>query len=302
MTTLSIRSKLFFIVTIIAFCTLNVLGQKVDFYLSGRALGPSFQEHTYQSESNLRFISTISDSTISVTSSVVNRETTRSYTPKTGAEIILGADFQINEIMRLSTGAGFTYNAFSIQSSSVNLSTMVISTEIQPGNTTSVNIFSSNCNYTNSISDLAPVNRDPKFSIIDLTIPLLLSIDAMGDRLDVNLGAFLSTPIYSSEYREYITVERDDTPGSNECTWIRVEEHNRSGNNLRNAKLAASIGLEFRMTDKLSFLLDGRKSMTNLFISEDFQSYPLSNDNYRPVSLSLGIKYRLGKSTKTTEK
>ena len=209
------------------------------------------------------------------------------YIPQLEYSLFGDVDFRLSKRLEISTGLGFSFYSIDIErsSSAKFLKSEVLDTVPYER----LLVSNSGCDSTVFIQIGGDViKRD--FRLLDLHIPLSIKYELF-DGLKVNLGARLSTPVYSwqkgAKYRQEVKLE----DGKAICFQSTVRNVDHSGDGIQQIRMSMIGGLHYRIFDNLEVNVLVAKSLSNVF----------NNDNnfntkgvFKPLQIRLGASLLLG--------
>lgn len=306
-------NKLIFSLTIILTIILlvipkSIVSQKNTFSISGRTQYipelNNFNNRTYQSYS----IKELNDSLLIKTYYKGSSIYEYIYSAKLGYELIGNIKFNITDRLILKTGLGLNFISFNTNSEVYRFESEQLSIDTIPKTTsTPVTPSSSTCdNYINSFFDLREIQKGIDYEIISLKVPLEINHLFLSNKLNLGLGVFIQTPLYSTKTEEYITTEREESNGITSCKYVIITRKDKSGNSLNNLQMGLSGNVSYKILKNIAFEIGITKEFRNVFYQdENNQSgYFLSSSNfeYNPYKLHLGLEYLFGKKEKNKVK
>ena len=263
------------------------IGGSISYNLTGTAT--SFEEFSFRSIRILNDSIGVIDSTFSMTEQV------NEYSSKTGLNVHGKIQIQISDKLNLETGLGLSWNSTDRSSMRNSLSfdrTAVDTIDLNSSSTPDV--FTSSCDaFTNSFQDfdISDVNQ---IHAIHLTIPVELTYSVLENLLEVGIGGYMRTPLFTSFSREFLRIERQQAGQQTLCTLVEVREHDQSGNGFRNLQLGFSAGIKYYVDEDLRITFAADKLLNGLFIDPDSQPFPLNDDEFNPWTFSIGVDIPIG--------
>lgn len=280
------------------FISSNVIAQNVQFKLDGKVKYIRADSTQYQTEASGFSNVFINDSTYLRRSIEYRTTRQKKYTPKIAYELNGQFIFSLSNRFSLSTGLGFNYMSFDIASDIV-ASEFVFTSEDTIRSSIEESTFFSSCDvYENSIQDLGELKQGIQQDILNLMIPMKLHYHLVPNLINVQLGAYLQTPIYSLQQRERIQFHREMINNQNVCSYEKISEKDTAGNGLRNMQVLCSIDIEYLINAQLSFEIGLRKNFSNTFVDIEFQQTPYDHEVFKSLALNAGMAYTFSKKEK----
>ncbi len=281
------------VVIFTSFICINFLsGQTNKFSITARTnfLQTQAYQTTYQYQSN--FASPLNsqqwlEQLVNV--SVTNK---REYEPKLGFEVFGLFTIRISNKIALRTGLGLNYTSLNIMGGAIDSEFDVIRQDTVPARE-----FTSSCNvYENSISDLGEIKRGVDLSIFNLIVPIGLQYQFINNKINLEIGAVLQTPLISNAKSEAFRIEREESPNGNKCTFVKIKRNDGSGNSLQNSQIGGMVNVHYSILNNIRLELGVRQMFSSQFVKEEWQTFPITRDLLRPLILSIGINYGFEKS------
>ena len=284
--------KFILLLSLFVLCLTSVEGQQ--FSITGKLNYIQDDEHQYTDQyMGYEFpVMMLNDSMYIRTNYLYTTTYERLYTPDFGGEITGKVAFELFDNLSLRSGLGLNYMSFGIDSKHISTTYEYLGMDTLKISSGTPGIISFGCDsFKNSYSDIAPLKKGITQQLLNLVIPLELEYNLLHHRLFLRGGAYLQTPIYSSTDNESIRIESEVTNGIEICEYVKVENHNTSGNSLNHLQFGATANLAYRLSNSLNIELGISKDLSNTFSKEEYQIYPLKGDEFKPLKFSLGIEY-----------
>ncbi len=211
------------------------------------------------------------------------------FTPKLEYSIFGGIDFRLSQRLEVSTGLGFSLFYFGIDRSFniKELESMVLDTI--PSAKVSNRFFDSSCDsIVSTQSGGALINSD--LGLLDLQIPISLKYELF-DGFKVDLGARLSTPIYTSQNGFKYESSKRVEDGKIICTSSTHGFTDHSGDGFRQMRLSVIGGIHYKILENLEVNILAAKSMHSVFVNQG-QYYQARV--FKPVQIRLGASLFFG--------
>ncbi|MCO6489853.1 MAG: hypothetical protein J5I98_15660 [Phaeodactylibacter sp.] len=214
-----------------------------------------------------------------------------------GAQAALQLAWELGPKMSIQSGLGLRLHSYEIQAESFYGPTEGIPVDTLEDYTPSSNFPGTTIGgctyYTNSSSDVERPRPFPLYWVAELDIPLRVNYGLIPGKLHILAGAHLRSPLFSRRTTESIDLERETLPnGDIACTYTKVEQANRSGDYLRDATLAGSLGIQFWL-GRLGLELEGQQQFSDRFADPQVQSSMRGRFVARPYEAGLKVLYRL---------
>ncbi len=211
------------------------------------------------------------------------------FTPKLEYSIFGGIDFRLSQRLEVSTGLGFSLFYFGIDRSfnQKELESMVLDTI--PSDKISNRFFDSSCDsIVSTQSGGVFINRD--LGLLDLQIPISLKYELF-DGFKVDLGARLSTPIYTSQNGfKYESSKRVEN-GKIICTSSTNGYTDHSGDGFRQMRLSVIGGMHYKILENLEVNILAAKSMQSVLVNQGQYNQARV---FKPVQIRLGASLFFG--------
>lgn len=192
----------------------------------------------------------------------------------------------------LKSGLDLLYSRYEINARTFTTFGDVISSDTVSSTNFNFVIGSPLCDrYANTFSDLQDQASRPSQDILMMRIPIVLQFEGLlGDDFDLQIGAYMQTPLYTSYSSNSILLKSEAVNGENLCTWF-LTEPDHSGQNIRNSQFGASVGLSYEITDRLDLVLRAENTFSNILsASPDFK---YRGSRFRPMSMQVLVQYEL---------
>jgi len=279
--------------------TSSCLAQRLNFYLNAKVN----RYEVYVFDRAESFISTDSEF-VNDTTRIFNRYTNsftqrKNYNADLGFELTVTADVMLHDRISLGAGLGLGYSSFSLgREQFSNTRTFVNSVTV-------VGDFNANlpdipfCDrFTNTRSDLPDLNREERVTLYDLLIPVSIEYKLIREKLDLQLGVLIQTPVNAEAKREFYTTRREAVGNEIVCTHAIGVTDNFNLKKLKDVKFSPQAFLRYHFFDGLRVDLGVRKAVSDTFYNTDFQ---FDENEYKPLNYSLGFSYALAKSKLSRE-
>ena len=146
----------------------------------------------------------------------------------------------------------------------------VLKTDTIPLPTNGNNGFLSFCDTTIQLTSELP-DRDSKYSIATLEVPLMLRYSILPGKLTIGLGAKMNVPLrIVRRQRGFFFDRQTDDTGFSTCTTGLRDFKDTSGNGFRDFNLSISADAEY-WVDRIGFSIGIDKRLTNLFVEPEYQ-------------------------------
>lgn len=245
----------------------------------------------------------ITDSTATRSTFARMQETIQTYNQELSYELMAGMRLKLNDKINLNLGLGVNSLSFKVESEFTPLvqGTLISTDTVSFTPSTSPTSTSFCDEYINNFNDIGSVESGIAYDFINLRIPLELSIALLEEKLRLNLGGYLQTPLFTRSYREYIGLNRELIDGLHYCEYERVEDIDKSGNFINNLQYGYSISAEYYLRKKIAVTLGAIRDLGNIFYLDDTnQSFTSSND-LQTTRYNVGVKYILNPQSDTIE-
>lgn len=266
--------------------TFSLIG-KLNYY-------PTTTENV-SNERELSYLSPLTDTT--ATRSLIRsiNTVTKTYEPELGYELKGILTFPIGKKIGIRTGVGINYLRFSSSSEIVESLQETLFSEIISysfGN----NGFSYCDVYTNSFSDVGPIDGGISQSLFHLIIPLEVDYQLIPNFLSIRPSLVLQTPLFSQRERSYISTTREFIQNEAHCTYEKITENDRSGEGIRDFQLRYGIAVAYTVTSKITVSLNASKNWNSTFVDAEYQSYPYGDEKFQPMNFGIEVEYHFSKS------
>ena len=289
------------IIKVIALLTLQIIvtanflnAQTIEFSLNGKINRIKNSSDIFNSENISTRFDFISDSTQVISTGLSNIRYRNSYQAEIGFEFGLGMDISLNERFSIATGLGFTYSEIRIQNEIIDSQFDILNSDTIPSMSSPPPIsLLFGCSYTiNSISNLPQISANqPIVSFIDLSIPIGIQYKIIPDKLDLQIGGLLQTPIYADAPRKQYDLQRTPTANGIECEWVIDEYQDDSMKRFSFARISLQSTVRYHFLKNVSAEIGVRKMLNNAYRQEEFNGPDLE---FRPLSYTFGFRYTLG--------
>lgn len=289
-------------VNLILFSLIPVVttGQIISFSLQGNVSYTNpVEKNSYHGDSTY-FFQHLNDSIAIRTRGFYEAINLLKYTTTPGFQFIPRIHLAFNQRFSLALGMGAEYMTFTRKENYIYSRFSGVS---GPGDTINTkSIFDPPvmvCDvYENSIQDLLPLQEGTDYTFINLLIPIEFSYQLVADKLSLNTGLFLQTPLYNVSVKESIVQNIRTENGKTICRYVVGKTENKN-NNAKNALLGISCSLTYRFADNFSLHGGIYKTMDNIFHVTNLNSIIFEN-HLNPLRFTLGLQYHFGSYIKTT--
>lgn len=286
--------KKIFLISFLLNSCFFLYGQNFQLRIDGKVNFYREDAHRYLSTSENHVLSPLNDSMSLRHITILTTSQSRIYEPQPGYSLNARTQFKLSKKLVLFTGIGINWFNFKSSSMINDSHSEVIRTDTIH-NATIINAFNDCDRFENSISDFGIIDRSVQQQAIHLSIPLELRLVLKPNKLSVQAGLFLQTPIYARNKQEYLRINKEETSTETVCHYEKIVENKKAGNSFAYLQMGLSGEIEFMLTPKLGFIVGARENLTNLFSVESSQISPHGSEHFRPFDVNVGIAYWLGK-------
>lgn len=221
------------------------------------------------------------------------------FSPEAGHEIGLTAEIQLKKRLKVIAGIGTQFVKIDHTSQFTDIDFIPVITD-----TLIVRIIDSSpfggCSFTiNSPADLPDPDRDPELALLDLSIPVQIEYAIIPDKLDLNLGAIIQTPLLAKATYENLYLHRTYYPGEIVCEY-RIKEYEYAAlKNLNNIKFNLQAMVKYELFTGVKVYAALRQMLSNTFdvhVNDFRRKYQFKLQGY-----SFGVSYMLGKKKLTND-
>ncbi len=260
---------------------------------------PPYEEQQYREE-QINLLNILNDSMAISQTAIEQSVTSTDY--KTSPGFSAGAKLHLDISDRISLGTGLLTEFFSFQGEMKYISSRLVitSTDTIAYKRNIINVY--HCDYyENSISDLGPLQNGIKYKMLNLTVPLEVSVKIIPGKLYLDGGVYMQTPLYTFTRQEYYSSSMRIENGKTICKYyIRVEENN-SGIRFANIQLGLSGTLGLVITNQIHLNLGIAKTWSNVFDNRSNNLFSTGNFQvFKPMRISAGIQYNFGYFSKNS--
>lgn len=242
----------------------------------------------------------IDSSTITLSDAVA--EYKYDFKPEFGINGGIQLHVPINKSVNLVTGFELSYQRFTSAQEQVaitNLFTNVDTFQLNPSQPPSLE---NSCDvYTNSVLDVVD-NYDISNTILFLKIPFLLESRIWQNRLNVQLGGYIATPLASSVskpwYREEMT-NTTDVSGNEitECTFHPITNKDKSGSGFKNFIPGIQVNLAYLIWKNISVEIGLSQTWGSYYSGRNqFFYLPEGGIETKATQISAGLRIDLEKN------
>jgi len=295
----------FHISLILLFISISVLGQTVNFSLDGS--GQYISPENFQSEERevTSTTTTFVDSLRVLTTYKRKYTTIQEYNPKVGINVTGNIHIKITDRLNLNTGLGLNYLLFDSHINSIfdfetqeiiSIDTIIISEDSEtPGASGIPGAFGgSQCDVFTGTIDFRDVKDGQSNHILSLKIPLEVEYILLEDKFFVSAGGYLQTPLFTSVVWENITTtEIEEINGETVCEYEKVINKNKTGSTFSDLQVGVGGSFTYMFSNKLGIKFGVAKDLNSIFNKPESSLY-LSTNAFKPLKVSLGLRYRFG--------
>lgn len=260
---------------------------------------PAYEDQRYR-EGKIDILDILNDSMAISHTGIAQSVTSTDY--KTSPGFSAGAKLHFDIADRISIGTGLLTEFFSFQGEMKYISSHIVitSTDTIAYKRNIIDIY--HCDYyENSISDLGPIQNGIKYKMLNLTVPLEVSVKIIPGKLYLDGGVYMQTPLYTLTRQEYYASNMRIENGKTICRYyIRVEENN-SGIRFSNIQLGLSGTLGLVLTNQIHLNLGIAKTLSNVFDDRSDNLFSTGNlQVFKPMRISAGLQYNFGYFSKNS--
>lgn len=288
------------IVSLLQLVSMHMVAQRAYFQWSGGMIYTRDDRHQTSILDTGQVISVFpnqGDTFSIITERIYNLNRVSVYTPEIGFEVQGNLVIPISGKFNLLSGVGFNYFSFQQDETIHSEWIQTLSVDTVQGNA---------AGFPNFPGDLGTLcdcyeNEFPSEEFDDLKyhhqlylqVPLRLEYNVVPGRLKLNAGAFAQLPLFGSIKEESVALTWHESEGMTKCRFDLIEHKNKSGDGIRHVQAGVSAGLSFSIFKNITLDVGIRKSLTNIFVAPAYQQQDLSEDDFRPLSFTAGVSYRL---------
>jgi len=277
------------ILVILLLWTSLLAAQNTKFSISGKLNYSSDKTNTYTEQSTSFWVTPIDEGSSLKTFFATESNLTEVYKIKLGYELI--GDFRINLRPRLNLkiGLGLNYTSFNVARISNQLSYTETSTEVIKAPP----VFQSSCDvYTNSVNDVMNVRKGTFFHILSLKVPLEIEYEVIPSKLNVGLGLFAQTPLFSTVSYDYRDIHFEENEnGENVCEFLKGTIRDKSGRSLNKLQLGLLWNMTYKLTDNIAAQLGMTREFNNVFVDHPPNQHRAMPYELNPLKIHIGIEY-----------
>ena len=223
----------------------------------------------------------------------VNREFYyyKTYTPKVGAELFIIRKMNLSKKFKINLGIGLNYIDFEVNENlNFTFDTHVISSDTVVVKEEETGIINRLCDiYNNNYSSLN-IKDEVAINVVNLKIPLNFEYSVLS-KLNLSIGAYLLTPLFSTIRSELGRFNRYEDGGFFICYYNKHEKVDRSGNFLSNFNLGYSFGIDYELVKNINISAGFDKQIHNMFVRDDYQTDPVKQEWFSPKQFKFGLQY-----------
>ena len=229
----------------------------------------------------------------------IHRYSTRiNYEPDPGVEIFGSFTIPLTSRFSLVTGLGLSYYSFRAEDENDVDFVATLSVDTLESNEQIIFpgvLLDCDC-YENSIDDIIHADFRPYYKHLNLMIPAGVDFAVIPGRLTAGVGVFSQIPLYAGVNRNLVSIDRYEMDGMTKCRYNLVETQDNSGDGIRHFQAGISAGVKIGFLPSLHLGIGARKLLTNVFVNPEYQSSSFFADDFRPISITVGVTYSFHKS------
>ncbi|MGB3465949.1 MAG: outer membrane beta-barrel protein, partial [Cyclobacteriaceae bacterium] len=202
--------------------TLSANAQKIQFHVNA-----GVNQYADDSQTDIQKFFNIRNTIINDTTQVLQFGETRierdyAFSPRLGYELGVSSDIQLSKRFKVSIGLGVQYYEINFSSTliSFDFESYVSDTTFFSPVAFPPNQFSGCSFTTNTPQDLREPDSGLGVTQVDLAIPFGIEYAVIPDKLDINIGGILQTPVFSDATFEFVDLHREYSPGQIVCEYF----------------------------------------------------------------------------------
>ncbi len=269
-----------------------IFAQKPDFsfHAGYQALNLTADNHIEESRTFTLIDSVTFLSTDALTESSYHFET------KPGFQAGFKVHFPITKSVNVVTGLGLSFQRFDSERRNVDITNLFT-------NPDTVKLISSSGSFDRPCDTYVnfPADVINGFSIrnnlLFLTIPILLETKTLNDKLSVQIGGFIATPLASTVSRAWYRQEMNtitDNAGNEltECNHFPITEKDKTGNGFKNFVSGIEIRLAYLIWKNIS-VEAGLSQTLGSYYSGRNQFFAVPNDGIETSAMQVSAGFRI---------